>query len=867
MKRRTSGEYRTTRPWLVAVLMAATLLSFFANASTVGAQDLEFNEPDATAEADAPATGSGVIGVRVFECPVEFRGASAQDYVDACTVQGMEDVQVRLTTLSIDEVRQQTNGGGQGGAVPTEYDSFGTTVVSGEGEPGYVEFGDLPANDYTIVLELPGATNNFLSYCSDLDTGNENVVAPKDENNGALTLEDGQRVICDWYVIPDPNGTLQAEAEAGVTVTPTLEGDDDVIAGEGEAEATATTGDTSNDGQDEDGGDANLEGAATAEPTEEPNLSANPPDGDVGGAADGASITIDMRTCPDTFVDPNAANQATFADQCAEGTGGVTLRLTDASGNGEEQLTDPGQNNTFDGLADGTYTLYSDIPRDVASEYLFCVADGGAPYQKAFNENGVTSFVDLTGEAITCSWYVVPQENRGEETGGSLTLHLASCPVGYTGDAYFEDCHGNGVDDSPFVLGGPATELTGTTNVDGGSGPGILAFTGLPAGQFTLQGGPGTEFVSVVVYCSDQGTNTQLNAGVDGNTATFTIAEGQDVLCDWYVIPNEGSGQTPTPTAEPDQRGEILITLFACAPSEDGYAGWGFSDLDDTCAEPVNDVPFRLGADGGTPLTADTGASGEGAVRFYDLLPGTYSARPTLPDGASNVALYCSLNGSNSVYQKSLENGVTTFHDLQGEDVACSWFITTAPVQSGPTGSITVREFICDGDKSTITDWDAECVAGASGATYDLTSEGGVSLQGTPGSNGVYTFEGLENDFYALQQESGSWCRATAENVDSSSRVIVKDGGNTDVYLFHCGDVTSLPSTGTGSGLDQPESGNDMPFTAPVLALVGAALALAASLVVWGKRLRQQRQSQTQTAKVTSDLEHTETGTWRMRFR
>ena len=95
----------------------------------------------------------------------------------------------------------------------------------------------------------------------------------------------------------------------------------------------------------------------------------------------------------------------------------------------------------------------------------------------------------------------------------------------------------------------------------------------------------------------------------------------------------------------------------------------------------------------------------------------TYSATPTLPDGYSNVAVYCSINGSNSVYQKSLANGVTTFNDLDSEHVGCSWFITSAPEQTGPTGSITVREFNCEGDKSTITDWDKQCVAAASGSS------------------------------------------------------------------------------------------------------------------------------------------------------
>jgi hypothetical protein len=882
MRRTTTKRFARTssyRQLILATLVAlTTILSLVGQAQLAAAQDDTSNEegqvqPGATAEED-PALqleGTGSVRIHVFECPIEYRGVTGGDFFDACSDTGMGGIGVRLTTLTIDEVRAQQSGAGQGGAVPTEFDQILNTQVDNGSGPGFVEYRQLPADDYTVVVDLPGATNNFYSYCSDVDTGEEVSVSPNDENNGAISVGDGQNVLCDWFIIPDPNGTLQAENESGVTATATEEGE-----GETEAEATATTepegeiaGEATSTPEVDDesvGGEAESEEGRVQEPEstatdEGVTVEEGQP---IGGAADGATITIDMRVCPTSFVDPNAANYDTFAASCTDGADNVTLRLTDVSNNNfTEQVTSADLNNTFSGLPDGTYTMYSNVPGDAASEYLFCVADGGNRYQKEFNGNGVTTFSDLTGEQITCNWYVVPQDQRGEETGGSLTLHVASCPTDYEGSDYFEDCHDQGINESAFRLDGPGGSISGTTSVPRTGGPGLLAFTGLAAGDYTLQGGPPGDFGTAVVYCSDQATNAQVNASVSSTQASFSLAEGQDLLCDWYFIPEDASGE-PTPTEEPEERAEILITLFECAPREEGYAGWGFGDLDDTCTETVNDVPFRLGDVGAPPLTANTGVSGDGAVRFYDLLPANYTVKPTLPGELSNVALYCSLNGSNDVYQKSLENGETTFNDVNGEEIACSWFVTSAPEQpAGPSGSITVREFVCEGDQSTISDWDQECVAGATGAAYTL-SGGDVNTQGTPNGNGVLVFQGLADAFYNLEQNEGTWCRATAEHVDSSSRVIVKDGANTDVYLYHCGDVTSLPSTGTGSGQQDSGSGG---LTGSMLALLIAAVLLvpAIGMVLWTRLRRKDTEADQGTN--TSQPTVTETGMLRMRFR
>ncbi|MEJ7837464.1 MAG: hypothetical protein WKF81_01545 [Thermomicrobiales bacterium] len=839
MSRNDSRDPSIRRRHLVLTSFVAlmTILSLFSSARLALAQDDE-STPEQSQEV---APGTGTVRINVYECPLEYRGDL---YAEDCGATGMSDVSVRLTDLSVQEVIDQQNGAD----IEAGFDDFATTQT--DGGPGVAEFTQLNPNQYTVIIDLLGATYNFASYCSDSDTGSENPVSPNDENNGQFTLEDGQNVVCDWYIIPDPDGTVQREIETGVTATgtsePTLEAEptEEIAEPTEEQETIAPT-----------------EDSETFEPTAEST-------GELGGAADGGAITIDMRSCPDDFVDPRSANFETFAAECAEGTDGVTLRLTDsATQEFVEQVTTTESNNTFGGLVDGTFTLVSDVPGDAASEYLYCVADGGDRYQKEFDENGATTFFDMTGEQIECSWFVVPEDSRGEETGGSLTIHLAACPADYLGSNYFEDCHDEGIGNSPFELEGPAGSTSGTTSIPESGGPGLLSFTALEADSYTLSGGPPGDFGTVFLLCSDQQTNEQITAELDSTQASLDIAEGQDILCDWYYLPEDASGEpTAEPTTEPESRAEILVTLFECEPRADGYAGLGFGDLDDACTETLNDVPFRLGDVGAPPLTANTGVSGDGAVRFFDLLSGDYTVKPTLPSELSNVALYCSIDGSNSVYQKSLQNGETTFVDVDGEAIACSWFVSGEAEQpAGPNGSITVREFVCEGDKGTITDWDQECTAGASGSGYTLTSgDGAASVEGTPDTSGVVVFDGLANDFYTLEQNDGTWCRATAEYVDSSSRVIVKDDGNTDVFLFHCGDVTSLPSTGTGA--DSPSGGDDLSGSTTFL-LMAAVLLVPAFIMVFWTRIREVKQPVATESDDQNQPTVTENGMFRMRFR
>lgn len=555
-----------------------------------------------------------------------------------------------------------------------------------------------------------------------------------------------------------------------------------------------------------------------------------------------SNLDITMRACQTHDVTWDSSSVDAFRANCTPGVENMVFNLVNQN---EDRLTGvslPNGEATIANIPAGDWRLWSEIPLEFATEYYFCSIDDGAFAAVQLSDRGVASFPGLDGTQVTCEIYVVTENLRGEVTGASVEVHLALCPANYEGSSWYADCHDEGLDGYEFTLTGPAGELTAETIVERIPGPGIVRFTQLPAGDYELRGGPPLHDGEVFLYCSDPATNTQVPTTFEGGMGYFSLAENQSIVCDWYFIPT-GQGPDPEPSPEPEFA-EIFTTMFICPPDVN-VAGSTFSQLDSACAERLNDVPMTLQSPGGVPITANTGASGDGAIRFFELRGGDYVLTPKLPAEFVSAAVYCDLDGGD-VYQKALANGATTFVNVDGELISCSWFVTAKPQPApGPTGSITIREMLCEGDRSTIKDWERECRPGASGVSFTITSSGGgVNQTLTPNSEGVAVFTGLPNEYYDVQQSEGAWCRAQAERVDAQSRVIVSGGGNTDVFFYQCNQQIGLPSTGAGP------IGSDTSMPDKETIMLGAAALPMFAIAAW-----QIRRWQMATTAVASPVE------------
>ena len=766
MARGSSRSWRRLRACAAIFLSLVTLMTALSVVTPAAAQD-------------EPAAGTSSVEVHVASCEPGYTG---DDLFGDCHGDGVTGVQVQLT--SDDGALDQTK----------------ATEQPNTPGPGVVQFGSIPGGTYTIDLNLAGQEDiSFFTYCSLANSDTIVPMAPGNTQQGEITVEDGQAVICDFYILP----------------------------------------------------------------SEAPS--------------DQAKVTINPVICPVGTEAPNGFDD--LDGVCTVPVESVIFTWGNSGGTIEEINTDDVDPVVIDGIDEGTYTLYSGVPLEFAREALFCVADDGDRYQKEFNQNGVTIFSDIKREQIVCDWFIMPFDLRGEptatatgpnqdpivtptpdpsvseptatatgdvrglESGASLVVHLSLCPVDYSGNTLYDTCHDVGISDLPFDLTGPNGELQQDTVVPRSPGPGIVEFTQLPAGDYTLAGGPPGDFGTVELYCTTQPDGALVETSLESTRAAFSIGEGEDILCDWYYIPiSQGGIQIPTPTVtpEPEQRAEILVTLYTCA-ADTSVAGASYGDLRDACGDTKNGVPFSLGDAGAPPLTADTGASGDGAVRFYELLPGDYTLTPSLPDNLTSVAVFCQLDGGDP-YQKTLSDGSTTFVNVDGDSVTCDWFAKEAnpnppPAHEGPAGSITVREYLCGADASEISDFERECEAGSSGVTFTLAStDGAITLSSPSNADGVAVFTDLPDGFYTLEQSAGMWCKARAERVDSQSRVIVDGGQNTDVFLYQCADVTELPSTGTGPGIGPMHDAGDTwweALSAVRIAFMGIGVLGAAMLAWW----------------------------------
>jgi hypothetical protein len=113
---------------------------------------------------------------------------------------------------------------------------------------------------------------------------------------------------------------------------------------------------------------------------------------------------------------------------------------------------------------------------------------------------------------------------------------------------------------------------------------------------------------------------------------------------------------------------------------------------------------------------------------------------------------------------------------------------TAAPTQTPvpTTGIVTVVTYTCPGvTLGADIDWFGTCGAAAGGTSYTL-DDGKTALNGVTGEDGSATFGDLVPGTYALNDDSGNWCHAESDNVNTEGDVVVEAGVTTTVWLFYC---------------------------------------------------------------------------------
>lgn len=710
-----------------------------------------------------PNCALGSLSVYSYDCPSSVDGGSTNyaDFQSACT-----------STLD----GETFNVSGSGGP---------WSIVTGAwGISGRAPLIGLAGGDYAIV---DSANSSPVVFCANyaVNPANQNGVPPARQaqvSKGAASVSiNNDRVSCDFFKV---------------------------------AAASDSNGNGASNGAANSSGNGN--GAGNG------NASGN--GGNVIAAAGTASIEAHLSACPAGYTGKDYYN-----DCHGNGLAGHTISISGPNGYSDSAVTatpkTPGPGVAkFDALAPGSYFVSEDIPGNTDTYYVYCSkADNEDAVPFTYNDAHAEGFdITLTkGLHVVCDFSIVP---NAQFTPAKITVLKYSCDAGYntSGKTYNDfkaDCPNtaNGVAFALSVQGGGKP----TTGKTGDAGAGAVVFAGLSPASYKLSESIPDGDAAARVYCSvnsgDWAAKTLDNSGA----ALFTIdGSGQDITCRWFNLPKQA------PAA-----GSLTINKWQCPPGlTSGYS--------DNCrGKSVSGVTFTV--DGPSSYSKSGGTNSKGAVTFDALAAGNYTVTETPPDNP-HTAVYvvlCTQNGNDFAKTYDDSTGLRIKFKLPaGANVACDWYnvppapkptstpsptpapmptatSTPAPVIPASKGAITIEKFLCQGKANNAYNWSKDCVNYGAGANFALTAtSGGGSWTGSTDANGKLVFGGLANGTYALNETSGSWCHAEADNVDASGNLLVANAQNTAVYIYNCNkkNVSVLPSTGTGPLPGAPVSGTLM---------------------------------------------------------
>jgi hypothetical protein len=749
------------------------------------------------------------------------------------------------------------------------------TTLPGTPGPGVTVFTDLPTDTYLVTEDVPGDTGSIYVYCSVADS---DLLVPFEytEQDGiVIQLQAGVPVLCDWYNIPDvqvtnagwielhkavcepgyePGAAIFADChDRGVEgVTFSVEGPNGYFAeltttlpatpGPGVARFTSLEPGSYTIYEDVPGDtgsifvDCYLDDLVTDVP-----VTYTETDGIVMTLPQGGQVYCDWYNIPDQQVTPASNGSIEFHlavcpagyepgpniyDDCHDdGVEGVTVTVEGPGGYFDEIATSlpnvPGPGVArFDGLDSGLYTIATDLS-GASSYYVYCSLDGhqaAAPF--TYIQGGIEVELEA-GAQVICDWYNIPDAPMG----ASVEVIKTTCPIGFNpeGKGYvdFANACTSLTDGVGFELTPEGGEtLFGET---GENGAGSVLFPGLAGGVYQIFEDIPLSYVTPYAFCGTVG-ELPVAQTLDGASTYVDIdAPGQELICSWFNVPQDHSGLL----------GSVTFTKFHCPPGTTGNY-W------EACSgNPLAGATFEATGPNGSLGSQVTGA--EGVAVFADLPAASYSFRE-IPPASVNVAVYvvsCSDGSASYPFNYNDRDGMRIDIMLDpGANLQCNWYNippappAPTPTPGGPAGSITIHKFLCTGKAVSAYNWSQDCEVDTTGAGFSLETANGSSVAtGTANPQGRLVFTGLRDGSYTLDETTGDWCHAEADRVDAGGKVIVRNGENTDVFIYNCSarQVRALPSTGTGPA--RFHSG-------PPWLQAGAGALLVLSVIGWGSRYR-----------------------------
>ncbi|MGI8477300.1 MAG: hypothetical protein ACR2OO_13155, partial [Thermomicrobiales bacterium] len=616
--------------------------------------------------------GAGVIHVDKHGCPEQFDAYNA----------GHDDLAANCTA-SMDGVVFDLSGSGGAAAA---------TATTGAAIPGAVEFGSLDAGTYGVSEQIPAGYGKPVVFCrSDALTF---AAAPLqldiiDGHSVQTDLADGQRLVCDWYNVPDGGGSITihkytcpsgyvpdlavgtpesdcANPTDGVTFTLKHAGSPDLVTATGDSVPGAAVW------ADLPMGDFNAvetypAGTVSAfvldctSDRRQTVAKSSPVTIGADGAyaitlsdnehvecfwynvpGDGGTITVHKWSCPADAAF-GAMGWTDYQTACADSMNGIDFTLV-KDGSLVSVKTTGGDGDglaLWKNLSAGTVTLTEAIPTGYGDPVVFCgfsaiIVRNGAPIAvdgqipPSATVGGVLTHDFLANEQLYCDWFNVPSRET------TITIYKYTCPAGYDLAAPGADAQAHGLtltDGVAFTLrhGADVPRQTTTGDVE----PGAVHWGGLSGGGYSVQEQAPAATAQTFVTCQwieVTGAYKYLSItpypsipSAVGDTIDLSLTRGERIVCQWYNSPRK-----------PRDGGTLTVVKYWCDGAVHSVAA---------CSLYGGGADFSLSATGGgAPILFTTGADGTyglslpaGAWTLKEIGREWCRAQSSDVDGAGNL--------------------------------------------------------------------------------------------------------------------------------------------------------------------------------------------------------------------------------------
>ena len=127
----------------------------------------------------------------------------------------------------------------------------------------------------------------------------------------------------------------------------------------------------------------------------------------------------------------------------------------------------------------------------------------------------------------------------------AIAISSFICPVAYEGNDYAVDCVDPATGVEFNVMENQTIVQSGLADPAGG-----VAFGDLPPGDYVLVAGVPGDFASSRVRCLNS-AGEDIARRQETNEIAVTLQSGYQVVCNWYIVPENARGEESTPRAQP----------------------------------------------------------------------------------------------------------------------------------------------------------------------------------------------------------------------------------------------------------------------------------------------------------------------------